>query len=155
SCVALYHEHSGDDAARKALRRATEFHKHYTWPDGRPVVTIDGRNRNWGPSVWGHFGFTHWPDGRGHAEFLSRFFEPGKLRGRDLGRLAQTVLYYHEGPVEPAPQTRDAFHHRMTVEAGIRRAASWNYCLSGLFDPPRDNRFHLRRQGNLGVFHDE
>ncbi|MEX0702518.1 MAG: hypothetical protein WD069_10530 [Planctomycetales bacterium] len=152
-CVALYHEHSGDAAALEALRRATDFHKHFTWPDGRPVVTIDGRSRDWGPSVWGHFGFTHWPDGRGYAEFLSRFFQPG-LRGRDLGRLAQTVLYYHDGPAEPAPQTLSNYDYRMNVEAGIRRAGPWSYCLSGLFDPPRDNRFHLRRQGNLSVFHD-
>lgn len=152
-CVALYYENAHDPAALEALRRATEFHRHFTWPNGHGVETIDGRQRFGGPSVWGHFGFTHTPEGRGYAEFLSRFCEPGELRGRDLGRLAQTVLYYHEGPVEPAPQTRDAFHYRMKVEAGIRRSAPWSYCLSGLFDPPRDNRFHLLRQGNLGVHH--
>ena len=70
-CVALYWEHSRDPAALEALRRATDFHKHFTWPDGTPVETINGRNRHWDVSPWGQFGFTHWPDGRRYAEFLA------------------------------------------------------------------------------------
>jgi hypothetical protein len=38
ACVALYWEHSDDKAALEALRRATTFHKYFTWPDGTPVV---------------------------------------------------------------------------------------------------------------------
>jgi hypothetical protein len=152
--VALYYEHAHDPAALGALRRATDFHEHFTWPDGRPVETIDGRQRVVRPSEWGHFGFTHWPDGRGYAEFLFQFFEPGRLGGRDLGRIAQTVLYYHEGSSEPAVQRLPRYAYQMTVAAGIRRVEPWSYCLSGLFDPPRDSPFHLLRQGNLSVFHD-
>ena len=76
TCVALYYEHSHDPAALEALRRATDFHKHFTWPDGTPVETINGRNRYWDVSPWGHFGFSHWPDGRRYAEFLAGFFAP-------------------------------------------------------------------------------
>ena len=70
-CVALYWEHSRDPAALETLRRATNFHKHFTWPDGTPVETINGRNRHWAVSPWGQFGFSHWPDGRRYAEFLA------------------------------------------------------------------------------------
>jgi hypothetical protein len=152
--VALYYEHTRDPAALEALRRATSFHAHFTWPDGRPVETIDGRQRIGRPTEWGHFGFTHWPDGRGFAEYLSRFFEAGRVTGREVGRIAQSALYYHEGPRTDAPQERPRFAHQMTVAAGIRRVEPWTYCLSGLSDPLRDSRFHLWRQGNLSVFHD-
>src|SRR5262245_15708861 len=102
-CVALYWEHSRDKDALEALRRATDFHKHFTWPDGTPVETINGRNRHWAVSAWGHFGFTHWSDGRRYAAFLAGFFK-GKVSSRDLGRLAQSALYCHEGPTAPIPQ---------------------------------------------------
>ncbi len=49
--VALYWEHSGDPAALEALRRATDFHEHFTYPDGTPVETINGRNRYWDVSA--------------------------------------------------------------------------------------------------------
>ena len=81
TCVALYGEHSHDPAAQLALRRATDFHKNFTWPDGTPVETINGRNRHWDVSAWGHFGFSHWPDGRRYAAFLAGFFTGRRLSG--------------------------------------------------------------------------
>ena len=153
-CVALYWEHSRDAAALAALRRATDFHKHFTWPDGTPVETINGRNRHWGVSPWGQFGFSHWPDGRRYAEFLAGFFQPGKICSRDLGRLAQSALYYHEGPTEPIPQELPRSAYQMKVPAGIRKTGPWVVCLSGLIDAPIDSQFTLDRQGHLSIFHE-
>ena len=65
---------------------------------------INDRNRHWGVSAWGQFAFTHFPDGRGYAAFLTGFFKPETLTVDQLGRLAQDALYYHEGPREPSPQ---------------------------------------------------
>lgn len=153
--VALYYEHSRDTAALQALRRATDFHKHFTWPDRTPVETINGRNRHWGVSAWGHFGFTHWPDGRRYAEFLVDFFEPGQVRPRDLGRLAQSALYYHEGPLAAIPQDQSRFAYQMErVAAGIRKTEPWTIAYSGLFDPPTSSQFTLDRQGNISIWHD-
>ena len=154
-CVALYAEHSRDPAALEALRRATDFHKNFTWPDGTPVETINGRNRHWGVSAWGHFGFSHWPDGRGYAAFLAGFFAPGKLTGRDLGRIAQSALYYHEGSTEPIPQQLPRFAYQMKVPAGIRKAGPWIVCLSGLIDTPINSQFTLDRQGHLSIYHEQ
>src|SRR5262245_22070822 len=161
TCVALYYEHSRDAEALEALRRATDFHKHFTWPDGTPVETINGRNRHWGVSPWGHFGFSHWPDGRGYAEFLANFLSPPKTGGgrqalgtKAIGRIAQSALYYHEGATEKAPQELADYAHRMNVQAGIRRSGPWTVCLSGLIDPPIDSQFTLDRQGHLSIFHD-
>jgi hypothetical protein len=154
TCVALSWEHSRDAAALEALRSSTDFHKFFTWSDGTPVETINGRNRHWGVSAWGHFGFSHWPDGRRYGDFLSEFFTAGSVSARDLGRLSQNALYYHEGSVEPIPQDSSSFVHQMRVPAGIRKSEPWTICLSGLFDPPTTSQFTLDRQGTLSIYHD-
>jgi len=152
--VAVYAEHSGDAAALAALRRATDFHQHFTWPDGTPVETINGRNRRWNVSAWGQFGFSHWPDGRRYAEFLAGRFVAGKVSSRDLGRLAQSALYFHEGPTEPIPQDLPRSAYRMkSAEAGIRKTGPWTVCLSGLIDAPIDSQFTLDRQGHISIYH--
>jgi hypothetical protein len=162
SSVALYYEHSGDKAAYDALRRATDFHRHFTWPDGTPVETINGRNRYGVVSPTGTFGFTHWPDGRGYGEFLMGFFpvnDPAKplgtkeLGSKALARLVQSVLYWHDGPTEKPPQELANYDYRMKVEAGIRKTGPWSVCLSGLVDPSIDSQFTLDRQGHVSVFH--
>jgi hypothetical protein len=76
STVAFYWEFSHDPEALKALRRSTDFHMHFTYPDGVPVETMNNRNRYWAVSPWAQFAFSNFPDGRRYAEFLSRFFDP-------------------------------------------------------------------------------
>jgi hypothetical protein len=154
-CVALYWEHSRDPAALEALRRATDFHKHFTWPDGTPVETINGRNRHWEPSAWGHFAFSHWPDGRGYATFLAGRVAARTVSSRDLGRLAQNALYYHDGGTAPIPQELPRSVHQMKVPAGIRKTGPWVVCLSGLIDTPIDSQFTLDRQGHLSIYHEK
>jgi hypothetical protein len=154
-CVALYWEHSRDKDALEALRRATDFHKHFTWPDGTPVETINGRNRYWAVSPWGHFGFSHWPDGRRYAAFLAGFFTGQKVSSRDLSRIAQSTLYFHEGPTAPIPQELPRSVHQMKVPAGIRKTGPWTVCLSGLIDAPIDSQFTLDRQGHLSIYHEK
>lgn len=154
-CVALYWEHSRDTAALDALRRATDFHKHFTWPDGTPVETINGRNRHWDASAWGHFSFSHWPDGRGYAAMLAGRVAERRVSARDLGRIAQNALYFHEGPVTPSPQSLPRFVHQMKAPAGIRKTGPWIVCLSGLIDAPIDSQFTLDRQGHLSIYHEK
>jgi hypothetical protein len=69
--VALYWEYSRDPAALRALRRSTDFHEYFTYANGRPVEVINDRNRYWDVDAWGHFGFSHFADGRRYAEFLT------------------------------------------------------------------------------------
>ena len=53
-CMALYWEHSGDKSALLALRRATDFHKNFTYPNGASVELMNDRNRFWtGPLIKG------------------------------------------------------------------------------------------------------
>ena len=61
SQVGLYWELTKDPAAMKAMRRSTDFHKYYTFPDGTPVDVINDRNRHWSPSAWAQYAFSHFP----------------------------------------------------------------------------------------------
>jgi hypothetical protein len=154
TALASYYENSKDSIVLPALRRATEFHKVFTYPDGVPVEVINDRNRHWDVSAWGHFGFSLFPDGRRLAEFLTGFFRAENLSMNSLGRLSQDALYFHEGRTEPIPQDLPRFSHQMAVPAGIRKTGPWVVCLSGLIDTQAvANRFYLDRQGHLSVFH--
>jgi hypothetical protein len=156
AAVALYWEHSRDRAALDALRRATDFHKYFTYPDGTPVEVINDRNRTWGVSPWGHFAFSNFPDGRRFAEFLTGRMEQDRLSAETLGRIAQNALYYHEGPTAPTPQDLAAYARRMKVPAGIRKTGPWVVCLSGLIATQAVNsQFYLDRQGALSIFHEK
>jgi len=157
--IALYWEYSKDPEALKALRRSTDFHKYFTYPDGTPVETINDRNRYWGVSMWGHFGFSHFADGRRYAAFLTSFFPHGgdtKSYGGDiqsLGRIAQDALYFHEGKTEPIPQDQTEYMHVMHEPAGIRKTGNWVVTYSGIIAPPVSlNNFFLDRQSHFSVF---
>jgi hypothetical protein len=154
SGVALYWEYSRDPAALEALRRSTNFHMYFTYPDGTPVETVNDRNRYWEPSAWGHFGFSHFPEGRRYAAFLTSFFKEGGVSLEDLGRMAQNALYFHAGPSAAIPQDQSQSVHLMTVPAGIRKAGPWVICLSAIIDTPTTNQYYLDRQANLSVFHE-
>ncbi len=152
--VALYWEHSKDRAALEALRRSTDFHKYFTYPDGQPVELIDDRRRYVYVSPWAHFGFSHFPDGRRYAEFLTGLYREGQLSLEHLGRIAQDALYFHEGPTAAIPQDQPRYAHQMTVPAGIRKSGPWVICLSGLISTQAvTSQYYLDRQGNLSVFH--
>jgi hypothetical protein len=154
STVAFYWEYTRDPAALATLRRSTDFHTHFTYPDGVPVETINDRNRYWPVTPWGHFGFSNFPDGRRYAEFLTGFFDPDKLDMQALGRLSQDALYYHDGPSAPIPQDQERYVYRLSVPAGIRKTGPWVVCLSGIVDTPAiTNQFYVDRQSNLSVFH--
>jgi hypothetical protein len=154
SALAVYYEHSGDREVLPALRRATDLHRYFTFLDGTPVDVINDRNRRWGPSAWSQFAFSHFPEGRGYAEFLSRFFDGETLTVDALGRLAQDALYYHEGPAAPAAQDLESYARRMEVPASVRKSGPWQVALSGLIDTQAINsRFYLDRQGHVSVFH--
>ena len=154
--LALYYEYVKDPSALQALRRSTDFHKFFTYLDGTPVEVINDRNRYWDVNSWGHFGFSHFPDGRRYADFLTSFFPEDSLHMDWLGRLAQDALYYHEGPTGPIPQDLPRYSHQMSIPAGIRKTGPWVVCLSGIVDTQAvNNQYYLDRQSHLSVFHEK
>jgi len=154
--VALYAEQSGDPDAVAALRRALDFHGHFTWPDGTPVEVVNDRQRHGGVSPWGHFGFSRFPDGRRYAEFLTARLGSRPLRGEALSRMAQNALYLHEGPSAPIPQDQRKWRYEMKVPASMERDGPWWIARSALIATPAPrNQFYLDRQGHLSVYHEK
>jgi hypothetical protein len=152
--VALYYEYSKDPAALRALRRSTDFHKNFTYLDGKPVEVINDRNRYWDVDTWGQFGFSNFPDGRRYSEFLTGFFQGDSLHMDWLGRLSQDALYYHEGPTQPIPQDQSRYAYQMNIPAGIRKSGPWEVCLSGIINTQAvANQYYLDRQSSMSVFH--
>jgi hypothetical protein len=154
--VALYWEHSRDPDVMPAIRKATELHRHYTFLDGAPIDVVNDRTRRWGVSAWAQFAFTHWPEGRGYTAFLVDQFRPESLTVDQIGRLAQSALYYHEGPWEAAPQRLPKYRHQMSIAAGVRKTGPWQTAYSGIMNSQAPNsQFYLDRQGHLSVFHEK
>ncbi len=156
SAVALYCEHSKDPAVLPALKKATNFHKYFTYPDGTPVEVINDRNRFWEINPWGNFGFSHFPDGRRYAQFIAGLLKSEDMVPELTGRIAQDALYYHKGPLQPIPQDMKSYHFKMSVDAGIRKNKPWIVAYSGLMATQAvNNTFFLDRQGNLSIFHEK
>lgn len=160
--IGVYYEFSKDPAALKALRRSTDFHKYFTYPDGTPVETINDRNRYWGVSMWGQFAFSNFPDGRSYSEMLvSHFPVDGDSLSyggdwQSLGRIAQDFLYYHDGKKAPVLQQQTNYAHAMKIPAGIRKTGPWVTTCSGIIAPMVTlNNFFLDRQGNISVFNEK
>jgi hypothetical protein len=154
SAVAVYYEYSKDPVALEALRRSLTFHKNFTWLDGTPVETMNNRNRYWEVSSWAQFAFSHFPEGRRYAEFLSGFFDPDKLTMESIGRLAQDALYYHEGPTAPIPQDGERYAYQLSIPGGIRKTGPWMVSLSGIVESQAPiNQYYLDRQANLAIYH--
>ncbi|MEN6602670.1 MAG: hypothetical protein ABFD86_09650, partial [Bryobacteraceae bacterium] len=155
SAVGVYWEYARDPQALTALRRATEFHEYFTYPDGQPAETINDRNRYWDSSLYGNFAFTHSPDGRAFARFLFECLPASRLDMEPLGRIAQNALYYHAGPLAAIPQHSQRYAHRLTGPAGIRKSGPWVTALSGLIaTQPESARWFLERQSHVSVFHE-
>lgn len=155
TAVALYSEHSDDPDAIRALRKATDLHKWFTYFDGTSVHVVDDRNRYGHDGSAGTFGFSRFPDGRRLAEMQADTLSTDP-RPSNLGWIAQNVLYYHEGPRAPIPQDEERGYRQLHITAGMRKAGPWMIALSGIIDTPTPlNRFYLDRQGNVEVFHKE
>ncbi|MGJ5817072.1 hypothetical protein [Paludibaculum fermentans] len=156
SAVALYYENTRDPAALQALRRSTDFHKYFTYPDGQPVETLNDRNRYWHVMDWGQFAFSYFPDGRGYAKFLAAHLPQHDLDMDSLGRIAQNAIYYHEGPTAPPPQQQLNYSRQLRIPAGIRKTGPWVVNLSALRDTPLPlSQWFLERQAHVSVWNEK
>ena len=174
--IGLYYAFSGDERVLTCLERATRFHVHYTYPDGRVVETIDGRVKYHDrvPDL-AHAAFSLFPSGRRYVRFLVENML--KLRRErpqphvsvavtggverivraEYGlsaRLASAYVHYRDGAEDAVPQDDAEYSIHDDGHAIIRRASGWFYCLSGIVTPPADNRWGQDRQAFCSVWHE-
>lgn len=173
--IGLYHRHSGDRSVLNCIQRATDFHIRYTYPDGRPVETIDGRVKyHEAVSATGLAAFSLNPRGRRYVGFLVEHLlaeraargEPAvqyiktggsiKIAAAQYGlvpHIASAYVHHQDGPEEEIPQDRDEYFIEDPGHALIRKKGSWFYCLSGFVCPPAEgNRWGMDRQAFVSVW---
>jgi hypothetical protein len=174
--IGLYYRFSGDESVLPCLRRATDFHIRYTYPDGRVVETIDGRVKYHDRvSDFAHATFSLFPDGRRYARLLvakmderrrartgphiSYVVQSGSLRiaSAEYGlsaRLASAYEHYQAGPEAPIPEDDRPYRIHDREHALIRRQHGWFTCLSGIVTPPVDSRWGQDRQNYVSIWHE-
>ena len=149
--LGVYFALSGDERVRPAIRKAAEFHRHFTYPDGSDIETIDERNPYHGGlgEGAGNVGFTLTPEGRAYLA------AQWQLNGGTLtpDAAASFVLYGQEGSVAP-PLVAGQF---ALIEGGVPRALTlaegpWFVVFSAYTAEPPDNRWIQDRQNLLSVW---
>jgi hypothetical protein len=156
--LGLYYAFTRDRAVLKPLRRAVRFHATFTYPDGSPVETVDGRQRyHRGPFVTGWPGLSIFPEGRRLVSVLCKsLMKQG--RGGLIPHLASAWQHLSDGAEAPLPheeQARIIYHGR----ALVRRSGPWFICMSGYVPPQQArpalsrNRWIITRANCLSVWH--
>ena len=162
SVAGLYWNYSGDPAALKAMRLSTDFHTHWSTPDGVDIHTVDQRNRNHFEveASWGLFTFCYFPEGRRFVRFkllsaLGDSADPLRSFGLEaLGRIAQDAYYHTEGGEARIPQEMNAYYHRIDRPAVVKKSGPWVYSMSALVSVPSPlNQFFLDRIDPISLWH--
>ncbi len=154
--LGVYYAMSRDQRVLPALERSAAFHRHFTYPGGQSVETVDQRNPFHARIAPGNVGFTWSAAGRAYLQNQWSRLGPG---GLDADLIASLLLYGQEGPVEPAPPpgARETFVLR---EGGVDRAATvrrgpWFVCLSAYTAPITPSRWIQDRQNLVSVYHEK
>ncbi len=154
SVAGLLWHYTSDPDAMRAMKLNTDFHTHWTTPDGIDIHTVDQRNRNhFRPRAsYGLFAFSHFPAGRRYARFrlltaLGESDKPLQAMGLEsLARIAQDAYYHSAGEEATIPQQMPSYRHTLDRPAVVRKQGDWVYSLSALVSPERPlSQFYLDR----------
>ncbi len=163
TAVGAYYWHYYKDAkALDAIRANTDYHAHWTTPDGVDISTIDQRNRShYKPRAgFGLFSFCNFPAGRRLTRLkilavLGDERDPFASMGlATLGRLAQDAQYHSDGPEATTPQQMPSYRHVLDRPAVVRKNGSWVYSISAIVSPESPlNQFFLDRTMPVSLWH--
>lgn len=163
SALAVYAEETQAPWAKAALCKNLEFHSQFTYPDGVPIETVDGRVRYTHypmtilPASWGTF-----PEGRGFVRALIQAslktpFGGGEqphgpwlgfpFIGEAIRLLPDDVLPEERWRPQPAYKVKGA-------EACVVRNDAWTLSGAAICTPPHyEFRWHLARANLLSLYH--
>lgn len=153
--IGTYYALSKDESVRETLRRASEFHRNFTYPNGVCVETIDQRNPLHAIVNQANVGFCFDPVGRAYlasqwAHVADKEFKP------DI--IASFISYGQEGEID-VPDSKTARVHVLN-EGGADRAMTirqgpWFICLSAFTTPVSKDRWIQDRQNLVSIYHDK
>jgi len=162
SVAGLYWHFSSDPVALRTMRLNTDFHTHWTTPDGVDISTVDQRNRgHFRPGAsYGLFAFCYFPEGRRYSRFkllaaLGEGNNPLTAMGLEsLARIAQNTHYHTDGAEAPIPQELPAYRHTLDRPAVVKKKGAWAYSFSALISPQRPlSQFYLDRTCPISLWH--
>jgi len=159
NALGIYYAMSDDERVLASLGRAAVFHRHFTYPGGQNVETVDQRNPYHDRVAAGNVGFTFSPEGRAYLRNQWSNMAAGGHAALDADRIATLLLYGDEGPVE-TPADGDEGQVFVLTEDGAGRAATlrrgpWFVCLSAYTTPIVKSRWIQDRQNFVSVYHDK
>jgi hypothetical protein len=163
TAVAAYYWHYyKDPKALDAIRANTDYHAHWTTPDGVDIASVDQRNRShFNPRAgFGLFSFCNFPVGRRltRLKLLSALGDDrdsfSSMGLSALGRLAQDAHYHTDGPEATVPQQMPSYRHVLDRPAVARKSGSWVYSISAIVSPESPlNQFFLDRTMPVSLWH--
>ncbi|MBN2290043.1 MAG: hypothetical protein JXQ83_11975, partial [Candidatus Glassbacteria bacterium] len=173
----LFADYSGDRLVLASARKLADFMIRYSFPDGSPMGTFDGR-QSWSLGYYGTlcYGLDRWPQGK---ELNRRIYRTRKKWGfldpHDKHyNLSDWYAYFGFGflldeylslkPEAPAallPQDEDGYllvESGPSFNGGVARQHGWIVALSGInSDIPRvaESVYRLERQSRVDVWHEK
>lgn len=152
--LGTYYAASGDDGVLPALEKVAAFHRHFTYPGGQAVETIDQRNPYHDTIEAANVGFTFTPSGRAYLQ--NQWAQLG-IDGLNSDLIASLLLYGEEGAVAEVSFEKEAF---VLTEGGVdlaatQRSGPWFVCLSAYVTPISKSRWIQDRQNFVSIYHEQ
>ena len=171
----LFYDYTKQKDVLAAAKRLADFMIRYSFPDGTPMSTFDGR-QNYFVGYYSPlaYGLDRWPEGK---QIMHRLFETHRRRDMlDLRKpwynLSDFYGYFGSGflvdeyralragaPAAPLPQDRDGYvlvEKAKTFNGGYLRKHDWVVAVSGIVsDVPvlQDSPYRMTRQSRLDIWH--
>ncbi|HTL51421.1 MAG TPA: hypothetical protein VL860_02475, partial [Planctomycetota bacterium] len=163
--LSVYAEETQAPWARAALKRNLEFHSQFTYPDGTPVETVDGRVRYTHypitilPPTWGTFS-----EGRGYVRAILKAALKTPFGGGDqphgpwLGYpfVGEALRFLPDDVMADETWQPQAVYKAKSAEACMVRANPWTVSAAAICVPPLiTQRWWLARQNLVSAFHEK
>lgn len=149
--LGAYYGMSRDQKVLDALVRSSRFHSAMTYPDGRPIETVDERNA-YQESVAGiNVGFSFSPEGRAYVkrQIEKRAKQTDSPVNADAA--ASFILFGEEGELAPEPKSGDVYVSG-DGQVTTHRQGLWFACLTSYTAPLPQNRWIQDRQNFLSLY---
>lgn len=162
ACAGRMARWTGEAIFEQAMRRAADFQRRMSYPDGTDVETVDGRCRYHAlPMAWGGFIHTDTPAGRGYLQnrlqtFVRRYQHVGfhSHGGEHAALFCEDHALWIDGPTVPATPARVDTLGAPAVHAVVRREGPWCFTLNGLSHLPRGwGNFTIDRSSLFSLWH--
>ena len=163
--MSLMYEWTGEEVFAQAITKSTLFHGRFSYPDGTCMDLIDERVRSYNsPMVWGLFGFSHTPEGRGLAAlcletWLEKNDDKNVWQPELLARHVENSMYWRPGPVHTPLCASETHAAALTLPALYVRNKGWALAASAMRatnaedNAYRENPFALDRQKLISAWH--